>query len=64
MFITCDKMNNLSTSTERFVRVHFLFPEIMAAAAVISVLSYVPLLEEIFSYLDVESIKSVCLVSK
>merc|ERR1712168_1694097 len=37
----------------------------MAAAAVISVLSYHPeLLEEIFSHLDFRSIKTVCLVSK
>ena len=61
---TCVKMNNQSTFTVGFVRIHFLFPEIMAAAAVTSVLNRPELLEEIISHLDLESIKTACLVSK
>ena len=43
------------------MRIFLLFTDIMAVA---TVLNYVPLLEEIFRFLDLESIKNASLVSK
>ena len=59
-FVTIETIRYTHVSSV-LIHTSFYFPDIMASDAV---LSYVPLLEEIFSFLDFESIKHVCLVSK